>query len=388
MSGLLPFQLSRTLRRYPVSLLGLCLLLLTVSFVVLRSASMTPDGRLLPYLSRQALWAGVGLLAFGALSLVPYDRIGRRALPLYLAGLVTLGLVFVIGTKVNGARRWFSLGSIRIQPSEMTKYVLIVVLAHAIAARGARVKTWRGLAEIGAIAGVPFLMVAAQPDLGTSLTYVPILVSMLIVAGMRWRHLMSLVGAGLAAIPVAWLFLLKDYQKDRVLCFLDPEANALGGAYQTTQSLIAIGAGGAFGRGFLQGTQGPLGFVPERHTDFIFAVICEDFGLLGGLVVLALYAALICTLAGIARRCRDLEGRLLVIGVLAITIFQVMVNVGMATGVAPVTGLTLPLVSYGGSSLVSTMIGFGLAASVATTRPLVFHSADREQAREPLPLRV
>jgi len=380
-SGILPARIRRTLGRYPGTLVGICLLLLAVSLLTLRSASLTPDGRLLPYLQRQVIWASAGLFVFGALSLTPYDRLTRRSLPVYLLGLVALAAVFVVGTKVNGARRWFAIGPIRVQPSEFMKYGVILALAHAIALRGQRIQSWGGLAEVGAIAAIPFLMVAAQPDLGTALTYIPIVASMVFVAGARLKHLAALVGAGLAALPIAWIFLLKDYQKGRILSFLDPSANALGGAYQTTQSVIAVGAGGAFGRGYLQGTQGPLGFLPERHTDFIFAVICEDFGLIGGVLVLGLYGYLFVTLARIARQCRDMEGRLIVVGVLAVTVMQVSVNVGMALGVAPVTGLTLPLVSYGGSSLVSAMIGFGLAASVASSRPLVFH-------RAPVPERV
>jgi len=369
-------HLRRAMGRYPTSLLGICLTLIGVSLLVLGSASLAPDGHLMGYMKRQVIWASAGLGVFFVLSLLPYDRITRKALPIYVLGLFALAMVFVIGTKVNGARRWFSLGSIRVQPSEFMKYALILTLAHAIALQGPRIKTWRGLATIGAIAGVPFLMIASQPDLGTSLTFVPITLAMVIVAGARWRHLMTLAGVGLAMLPVVWTFLLRGYQKDRILSFLSPKANELEGAYQTTQSVIAIGNGGLAGQGYRQGTQGPLGFLPERHTDFIYAVVCEDFGFIGGVLLLGLYGFLFCALAKIARNCRDMEGRLLVTGVLSVVIMQVSVNVGMALGVAPVTGLTLPLVSYGGSSLVAVMIGFGLAASVASTRVMIWTPAD------------
>jgi len=229
---------------------------------------------------------------------------------------------------------------------------------------------------MAALTAVPLLMVLTQPDLGTSLTYLPILAAMVFVGGARLRHLATLAAAGLASLPVAlplaWAFVLKDYQKLRILAFLDSSGHSLGGAYQTTQSVIAVGSGGLFGRGYMQGTQGPLGFLPERHTDFIYAVVCEDFGLVGGVLLLGLYGYLIATLARIARSCRDLEGRLLVTGVATILATQVGVNVGMALGVTPVTGLTLPLVSYGGSSLVAAMAGFGLAASVARSRVVAF----------------
>lgn len=375
----------RALGRYPGSLLAICLILLGVSLLTLGSASMAPDGSMLGYLKRQVIWASAGLGIFFTLSLIPYDRLTRRAPWVYLLGLVALGFVFVIGTKVNGARRWFALGPIRIQPSEFMKYALILTLARAIAVSGPKIQTWRGLAEVGVIAGIPFLMVAAQPDLGTSLTFVPITLAMIVVAGARFRHLFTLGLSGLACLPVAWLFLLRDYQKDRILSFLSPAENELAGAYQTTQSVIAIGNGGLLGQGYRQGTQGPLGFLPERHTDFIYAVVCEDFGLVGGILLLGLYGLLFCTLAKIASRCRDPEGRLLVTGVLAVTIMQVGVNVGMALGVAPVTGLTLPLVSYGGSSLLAVMVGFGLAASVASTRVMIWTPAgqDAEPRKRP-----
>jgi len=363
----LRFSLAKTLDRFPGTLLAICLLLLGVSLLVLRSASLAPDGRMLAYASRQVVWVGIGLGAFFGVALVPYHWVARRSHLLYVAGLVALALVFVLGTKVNGSRRWYSLGPVRVQPSEFMKYALVVVLAHAIALRGAAgIRTWGGLAQAAAITGAPFLLVLAQPDLGTSLTYLPIAAAVVFAAGARLRHLAAIGGAGLAALPLAWLFVLKDYQKMRVRAFLDSEGqHALGGAYQTTQSVIAIGSGGPWGRGYMEGSQGTLGFLPERHTDFVFGVIGEDFGLAGGLAVLALYGYLLCTLGRIAHETRDLEGRLIVVGVGAILTVQVVVNAGMSMGITPVTGLTLPLVSYGGSSLVASMLGLGLVASVA-----------------------
>ncbi len=374
MSGVLSTRALRQLDRFPGTLLGCCLLLLGVSLLVLRSASLTPDGRMLPFVSRQMIWASAGLAVFLVAAHVPYPRITRRTWLFYGLGLLALLAIFVVGTKVNGSRRWFALGPVRVQPSEFMKYVLVIALARVVAGMGPRIQTWRGLAEAGAVAAVPFLMVMAQPDLGTALCYVPILLTTVLVAGARLQHLACVAGAGLASLPLLWAFVLRDYQKDRILSFVDAEANSLGGAYQTAQSVIAIGSGGLFGRGYMQGSQGPLGFLPERHTDFIYAVVCEDFGLIGGVLLLGLYGYLLCTLARIAKSSRDLEGRLLVSGVAAILVTQITVNVGMALGIMPVTGLTLPLVSYGGSSLVAAMAGFGLAASVARTRVFAFHA--------------
>ena len=371
-SRLLSFEFLRGLSRFPGTLLAICLLLIGTSLIVLRSASVTPDGQMLSYMNRQAVWACVGLLVFSVLAFVPYHRLGRRCIVFYALGILCLLAVFVVGTRVNGARRWFTLGTIRVQPSEFMKYALVIVLAHVISRRGQEIKTWGGLAEAGLITSVPFLLVLAQPDLGTALTYLPILFAMVFVAGASWKHLLATIGTGAALTPLVWSFVLRPYQKLRLTAFLNPEDHVRGGAYQTLQSLIAVGSGGVTGRGYMEGTQGPLGFLPERHTDFIFAVVCEDFGFVGGALLLALYAYLICALAQIASQTRDMEGRLLVTGVAAIILVQVAVNVGMALGVAPVTGLTLPLVSYGGSSMVAAMFGFGLAASVARSRATFF----------------
>lgn len=367
-SRVVSFHFLRELARYPGTLLALCLALIGISLVMLQSAGLTPDGRLLPYFSRQIVWASAGLAVFFTLSFVPYDKLGRRWLPIYLLGLIALLLVFVIGTRVNGARRWFAIGTVRIQPSEFMKYAVVIGLAHVVARRGHMIKTWGGLFEAAVLVGIPFTMVAAQPDLGTALTYLPILAAMVFAAGARTKHLVAVGLVALLCVPVAWTCVLKQYQKDRVYAFLDPEAHKDKGSYQTNQSVIAVGAGGLTGRGYKQGTQGTLGFLPERHTDFIFAVVCEDFGLIGGVLLLGLYAYLICTLGRIATTTRDMEGRLIVVGVATVTLTQIAVNVGMALGICPVTGLTLPLVSYGGSSMVASLIGFGLAASVARSR--------------------
>lgn len=368
--------LSRELERFPGTLFGVCLALLAVSLVTLHSASLTPDGGSLGYAAKQAGWAVLGLGGFLACSQAPYDRLGRRAWGFMALGLLALALVLVVGTKVNGARSWFALGPVRLQPSEFVKYALVLLLAHTVARRGAGIATWSGLFEAGVITGVPIGLVLLQPDLGTALTYLPILGAIVFAAGARLAHLALIGLAGLSTLPVAWFFFLKEYQKLRILSFLDSNEHALGGAYQVNQSMIAIGSGGLVGRGFGQGTQGPLGFLPERHTDFVFAVVCEDFGLVGGVVVLALYGYLIAALLDIVRTTRDPEGRLLVTGVAAVTIMHVVINVGMVLGVMPVTGLPLPLISYGGSSLLATLCGFGLCASVARHRTRVLVSGD------------
>ena len=364
-------DLVRGVAHLPGSLLLCCLLLIATSVVTLRSASLGPGGELLPFAARQLQWAVPAVLAFLGAALVPYNRLTRRSGVLFALALLTLVLVVLVGTKVNGARSWFSFGSVRIQPSEFSKHALLLLLARTLARQGDRIRTWRGLGEVGLLTALPVGLIMLQPDLGTALTFVPLVGAPVLVAGARLRHLAALGALALSALPVAWLFFLREYQKLRILAFLDAGAHASGTAYQTQQSLVAIGSGGLTGRGFCEGAHGALGFLPERHTDFVFGVVGEDFGLIGGMLVLGLYGWLFAELGRIAHAARDPEGRFIATGVLALTVCQVGINAGMALGLTPVTGLTLPLMSYGGSSLVASMLGFGLAASVALHRTRV-----------------
>jgi rod shape determining protein RodA len=368
----------RALRGMPWLVILPALAIVLWSLLFIRSAAYdAATGGFAPYTERQVEWALVSFAAFIAIAFVPYDRLARGSDWLYAAGLVALVAV-LLTTPVNGSRRWFALGSVRVQPSEFTKYVLVLFLARVIGMQGEKVRTWRGLAPAAAATAAPVALILKQPDLGTALTHVPLLATMLFAAGARLRHFATVGAAAAAALPLAWFFVFQDYQKARVLDFLSPEHAALGGAYQQLQGEIAIGAGGFFGRGFEQGTQGSLGFLPFRHTDFIFAVVGEEWGFVGGAALLVLYGLLVLGLGEVARGTRDIEGRLIVVGVATILVTHVFVNVGMTTGMLPVTGITLPLVSYGGSSLLANLAGLGLAASVGR-RKVVVWSAPRNQ---------
>ncbi len=369
----------RALRGMPWLVVLPALAIVAWSLLFIRSAAYDAgSGAFSPYMERQLEWAIVAWVAFFGISFLPYDRLARSSDWLYALGLAALVLVFVIGTSANGSRRWFAIGTVRIQPSEFTKYVLVLFLARVIGMQGEKVKRWSGLLPPAVATLVPVALVAKQPDLGTALAHVPVLATMLFAAGARPRHFATVGAAAAGSVPFAWFFLLHDYQKLRVRNFLSPEHAALGGAYQQLQGEIAIGAGGLLGRGFEQGTQGALGFLPFRHTDFIFAVVGEEWGFLGAFALLILYGLLVLGLGEVARTTRDLEGRLIVVGVATILVTHVCVNVGMTTGVLPVTGITLPLVSYGGSSLLANLAGLGLAASVGR-RKVVVWSAPRNQ---------
>lgn len=360
-------------KNLPWTLLGVVAVILMFSLMCVHSASYEAStATYLGYGDKQYTWIMIGLMAFLVVQFIPYKLLLRGAPLYYLLGLGALCLVFIIGTKVNGSRRWFSFGSIRVQPSEFMKLALVVMLAQIVGETEEAVKTMKGWILPGVFTLIPFLLVLKQPDLGTALTFVPVFVVAIFVAGAQIKHLFFTAVMGVLSLPLAWNFVLQDYQKARVTSFLDPESQAKAGAYQQLMSIIGIGSGGIWGKGYEQGTQGRLGFCPERHTDFIFSVVGEEFGLMGGLGLLFVYGVLLSLLIRLAIKVQDRQGRLIVAGVATVFAMQVVVNVAMNTGCGPITGLTLPMMSYGGSSMLSSAFALGLVASVARQRPSVF----------------
>ncbi len=332
---------------------------------VLYSASGQDQGVLL----RQFIRLGV---AFGAMIVVAQLRpqwLLRWTPWLYGAGVLLLVAVLVAGDVGKGAQRWLDLGLVRFQPSEMMKLAVPMMVAWYLADKrlpptGAR------LLVAGAIILVPVLLIARQPDLGTSLLIASSGFFVLFLAGLSWRLLGGLALFAAAGAPILWHF-MHDYQRQRVVTFLNPEQDPLGAGYHIIQSKIAIGSGGVFGKGWLNGTQAHLEFLPERSTDFIFAVLGEEFGLAGILLLLMLYTFIIMRSLFIATQAQDTYSRLLA-GSLAMTFFiYIIVNTGMVTGLLPVVGLPLPLISYGGTSMVTLMAGFGILMSIQTHRKLL-----------------
>jgi rod shape determining protein RodA len=271
--------------------------------------------------------------------------------------------VFVLGRTVSGARRWIHLGPLTVQPSELFKLIFIITLAWALTAgRGER---FSRAALIGTfvLLGVPFLLVVRQPDLGTALVLVPVLAATLVGIGIRMKVLGGLTLAGVAAMPLAW-FVLKPYQRDRLLVYLDPFRDPLGTAYNVIQAKIAIGSGQLLGKGVGGATQSRLSFLPERHTDFIFAVFAEMWGFLGCLVLIVAYVLLVMRGFEIAAGTRETRGRILALGVTTVFAAQILINIGMVTGLLPIVGIPLPLMSYGGSSMVVSLTALGLLLSI------------------------
>jgi rod shape determining protein RodA len=271
------------------------------------------------------------------------------------------------GTAQMGARRWIGLRFFNLQPSEFAKVGVALVLAKFFGENRGR-PAWGDLAVGGALTCIPLALIAKEPDLGTAVTLVPVFLAVAFLAGLRLRILGLLFLCLLLAAPVAWRFALKDYQKSRISTFLDPSQDARGAGYQQIQARITVGSGGLSGKGFKQGTQGQLRFLPVAHNDFIFSVLAEEQGFAGVLVALGLYFFVILRALEAARLAKDRLGSYLVLGLLASFTFQVVYNITMSAGLAPVKGLTLPLMSYGGSSMIATLAGFGLVLNVRMRR--------------------
>ena len=351
----------RLLQNVDWPLLGATVSLVTLSATTLATLNVGRAGGGIAL--RQIAWFGLGIVALTIVASIDYRRLVRAAPMLYLAGLGVLVTVFALGRTVSGARRWLMVGPLSVQPSELFKLCFVLMVVWLLSTRWAQPVNKTVLVVAAPLAIVPAALIVKQPDLGTALLLFPVLIALLIAAGMRLRILGGLVLMGLAAAPLAWIA-LKDYQRDRILVFLDPLRDPLGRAYNVIQAKIAIGSGQLLGKGVAGATQSRLAFLPERHTDFIFAVFAETWGFVGCLVLLTCYALLLLRGFDIAASTREPVGRLVALGVTALVATQVLVNVGMVTGLIPVVGIPLPFMSYGGSSMVVSMMALGLLLSV------------------------
>ena len=312
---------------------------------------------------------GLALTVMWVVANIPPQHLMRLALPLYVAGLALLISVALVGEVSHGARRWLHLGVGRIQPSELMKVAIPLTLAWYFH-RNAGASRVRDYALAALLLVLPVALIAKQPDLGTALLISASGFFVLFFAGLSWKLMIGMALAGGAAVPVAWSF-LHDYQRQRVLTLIDPSSDPLGAGYHIIQSTIAIGSGGVIGKGWLNGTQGHLDFLPERTTDFIFAVFGEEFGLSGNIILLLLYLIIVGRGLYIAANANSLFGRLLAAAVTMTFFTYAFVNMGMVSGILPVVGVPLPLVSYGGTALITMMVGFGILMSVQTHRKLV-----------------
>jgi rod shape determining protein RodA len=319
----------------------------------------------------QLAWLAVGWAVFFAITFLDYKIFVRFAYIFYSLNLLALVLVMLIGKSSLGAQRWLDLGFMRYQPSETMKLILVLLLAKLLANRQA--KDGMGVMQLawpGILALVPWVLTVKQPDLGTAMLIAAITVTMLMFVGVKRSILVFTVITGVIAAPIVWNFGLKEYQKNRVLTFLSPGRDPRGTGYNSIQSKIAVGSGRILGKGFRKGTQSQLEFLPERHTDFIFSVLSEEHGFIGSVTTLGLFVIMYLMSVRIAMQAPNKVGALVVVGVLAYMFWHVFVNMGMVIGLMPIVGAPLPLISYGGSSLLSTMTGLGLISSVAYRRYL------------------
>lgn len=344
-------------------------MIIVVSLIIIGSATHinTPSEDRYWYVQRQGLFALMNIIIIFVSLHFDYKSLSRYGNVLYIINLIMLLAVMFVGQSALGAQRWIQIGPISLQPSEFSKIIMIISLASILEKRAGKLETIKDIIPVFIYVGVPFLLVLKQPDLGTSLVFMAILLGMIFVAGINTRVLMSIFGAGIVFMPIFWHF-LKDYQKKRLTVFIDPNIDPLGSGYHIIQSKIAIGSGMLFGKGLFSGTQSQLNFLPENHTDFIFAVIGEELGFIGAAIILLLYLVLLYRGVKIAGAARDNFGTLLATGITSMLTFHVLVNVGMTAGIMPVTGIPLPLMSYGVSSLTTNMVSIGILLNIYMRR--------------------
>lgn len=359
----------RLLSHFDWTLLGLTLGLALIGILTIYSSTYSVmEEQAGSLATKQFYWLLMGMIALlGALA-IDYHHLDRLAYPFYGAVLFLLVLVLFVGHSGGGSQRWLNLGFFALQPSEPAKLATVLVLAKYLQydepPKGYYLRDlWTAFLLVGPL----IVLTLVQPDLGTALLIAFVLLSLLLMGGMRLRSFLYMTTAGVSVLPIAWHF-LKGYQKKRILTFLNPDLDPLGAGYHVIQSKIAIGSGRLLGKGYLKGTQNQLDFLPAQHTDFIFSVFAEEWGLIGCLILLVLYFALLAYCLQVVVRARDRFGSLLVLGMATIFFWQVTINIAMVTGILPVVGIPLPLLSYGGSSLLSMMVAVGLIMNINMRR--------------------
>ncbi len=369
------------LRQFDWILFGLTLLIPCAGLVVLYSAGMDLDGpqKIFSWLSfefsspsfaRQVIFIGFGLLVMAVALAIPTQWLYKLAIPGYVLGVLLLVAVELIGVTAKGSQRWLSLGPVTFQPSEMMKFAMIFCLARYLSRATPPPGGYGffGLIVPFLIFGVPMVLIVMQPDLGTAMAIGAVGFSMVLFLGIRPKALIAMVLGFVLAVVPAWNFVLHDYQKRRVMVLFDPDADPLGSGYHIIQSKIAVGSGGFLGKGFMKGTQTQLEFLPEHTTDFIFSVLGEEWGFVGSLMVVCLYALLIYRMLRVVMRSKETFAALVIFGICAHVFFNSIINIGMVIGLLPVVGIPLPLFSYGGTSLASTMFAIGLVLGVGMRR--------------------
>lgn len=360
----------RLIKNFDFFLLLLMLALCTLGMLVIYSAthSLNEGTDALWFVKRQALSFGIGMGLLLLVCFIDYINFSNWARYLYGAGMLLLILVLLIGETRKGATRWIPIGFFVLQPSEVAKLVMIIVLAKLLADKDGKISDFLYILRPLLATLVMIGLIIPQPDLGTAMVFIALLMGMFYTAGVHRRFLVYLCLAGVIMAVVMWFFFLEDYQKDRLTSFFNPEGETTDARYQLLQSMIAVGSGGLFGKGFMDSTQVRLQFLPEPHTDFIFSVLAEELGFAGSAGLLLLFFLLIYRILWIATHSKDQFGALLCTGVAIMFTFQALVNVGMTIGIMPITGMPLPFISYGNNALLVNMMSIGLVLNVGMRR--------------------
>ncbi len=378
MNTMMPFDGAHWSRRrgfdtFDWCLCGVILALSSLGILTIYSVTAGGGGNPVPIYWKQAMWVGVGTVAFLVVSQMDYHALARWSYLLYGFALLLLVTVLFSGKSSHGAQRWIALGPLAFQPSEFVKIPILLVLATYYSTQPRR--GWWYRVIVPALIALPgFFLILKQPDLGSSLSFLSIYVTVLFAVGVKSKTLGVVLLSALMLFPFAWSELwgsLHDYQKERLLSFVNPDYDPAGKGYQGLQSRIAVGSGELIGKGFHGGTQTQFKFLPEGHTDFVFAVLAEEWGFLGGVLCIGLFLALLVLGLEVAAKAQDTLGVLLAVGFVGMLTFNMVVNVGMTMGLAPIVGIPLPLLSYGGSATIMTMTGLGLLLSVKRSRRTV-----------------
>lgn len=359
----------RLVTNFDWTLVGLVVTISLLGILNIYSASAAYKLGGVPYYLKQFNWMAFGLLLSLAICVVDYHILEDFSYWFYGAIVMLLVAVLLVGKTSLGATRWLHFGFFTIQPSELMKIVIIITLAryfnnyHAIGGLSVRDMLFPLVILV-----VPALLIMKQPDLGTAILVILIALSISFFVGLRWSTIITFTLVTIPLVLVGWSFFLKEYQKNRVLDFINPERSRLGTGYHIIQSKIAVGSGGFWGKGFVKGTQAQLRFLPEQHTDFAFSVYAEEWGFAGALILVILYVCLILWGLNIARRCNDRLGSLLAVGVTAMLFWHTVINIGMVIGLFPVVGVPLPFFSYGGTSMITSMVGVGILQNISMRR--------------------
>lgn len=357
----------KSLKNFDFVLFITVLILCAYGLLMIRSATLSFGT--LSFIKSQAIAIVLGIIAIVILTFLDYQFLGKLYIPIYIACnlLLIAVLIFGFGEEEWGSRSWLSVGGIVFQPAEFVKLGLIISLSKFIDNHKHSINEPFTLLKILAFAGFPVLLILLQPDAGTAMVFIFFIALMLFAAGLDWKYIKYALTAGLISLPIIW-FRLDGYQKDRIFDFLEPERDAVGTGYQALQGKIAIGSGKIFGRGLFQGVQTQFNYIPEKQTDFIFAVLVEELGFLGGMFLIVLYFIFLKRLIKIAKNTDDLFGSSMVIGIAAMFVFHIWENIGMTIGLMPVTGIPLPFLSHGGTFLLVNMVCVGIALSVGMHR--------------------